>query len=112
MVANLGDILTIIFSYNLSSLFYQEMDCVFQDWDVTAAWMELHTGGVMPWGQRPLHLAGKSHFKCPLALQLKEVVREQKRPRHTKTSDENSFPEEVHKVDGVLVQRSTQRGCK
>src|ERR1700683_4462294 len=35
MVANLGDILTIIFSYNLSSLFHQEMDCVLQDEDVT-----------------------------------------------------------------------------
>jgi hypothetical protein len=130
MVANLGDILTIIFSYNLSSLFHQEMDCVFQDEDVThdinkttlrpysfhiftsAAWTELHTGGVMPQGQSPLHLAGKSHFKCPLASQLKEVVREQKRPRHTKTSDENSVPEEVQKVDEVLVQRRTWRGCK
>src|ERR1700683_5356591 len=107
------------------------MDCVSQDEDVThninkttlgpysfhvfvsAAWTELHTGGVMPRGQRPLHLAGKSHFKSPLASQLKkEVVREQKRPRYTKTSDENSVPEEVHKVDGVLVQRRTQRGCK
>ena len=98
IVANLGDILTIIFSYNLSSLFHQEMDCVFQDEDVThdinkttlrpysfhiftsAAWTELHTGGVMPQGQSPLHLAGKSYFKHPLASQLKKkVVRQQKR---------------------------------
>jgi len=79
-----------------------EMDCVSQDEDVThninkttlgpysfhvfvsAAWTELHTGGVMPRGRRPLHLAGKAHFKRPLASQLKkEVGMEQKRPKHT-----------------------------
>jgi hypothetical protein len=131
MVANLGDILTIIFSYKLSLLFHQEMDHVFQDEDVThdinkttlgphsfhifvsAAWTELHTGGVMPRGQRPLHFAGNSHFKHTLASQLKkEVVREQKRPRHRETSDENNIPEEIHKVDWVLTQRRTRRGMK
>ena len=122
-------ILTIIFSYKLSLLFHQEMDCVCQDEDVTHdmhkmtlgpysfqifmsdAWTELHIGGVMPQGWRPLHLAGKSHFKHSLASQLKEVVREQKRPRHKETSDENSIPEGIHKVDGVLTQRRTWRGC-
>lgn len=75
---------------------------------VSAAWTELHTGGMMPKGRRPLQLAGKSHFKRPLAAKLKKVgVREQRKRKQTHRNDENSIPEQDGE-EGSLPQRRTR----
>jgi hypothetical protein len=75
---------------------------------VSAAWTELHTGGMMPKGRRPLQLAGKSHFKRPLAVELKKVgVREQRKRKQMHRTDENTIPEQDG-VEGSLLQRKTR----